>query len=131
MDALDHALRIDLTVPAEAHRLTLVRRAARSFAETHGVQRPDDVELAIGEAGANVVIHAYHGRPPGALHLHGRVADGVVRFSVADDGAGIGPRAPGGGFGLALMARVASSLELSERAPGTRVTMSFALHGAG
>ena len=48
--------------PAEAGQLAGVRRAVLSFAEACGVTKVGadlDVVLAVGEACANVVLHAY------------------------------------------------------------------------
>jgi serine/threonine-protein kinase RsbW len=120
-----------MTVPALAERVRELREAARRFAEVHGVARADDVALAVAEACANVVIHAYLDRNPGPLRLTGTRVDGAVSFLVADEGTGLAPRpdSPGLGMGLPLIAQLADHFELTDDGgDGTRVRMRFALH---
>jgi anti-sigma regulatory factor (Ser/Thr protein kinase) len=121
-----------VTVPALAGRVREVRHAARRFAERHGVQRPDDVALAIAEACANVVVHAYVDRDAGELRLTGSCESGRVRFVVEDDGAGLLPRpdSPGLGLGLPLIAQLADEFEVSDGdGRGTRVRVAFGAAG--
>lgn len=118
-----------LSAPSELLQTTSMRRTARAFAEHHGVARPGDVELAVGEALANVVVHAYHGRAPGPLHLTGSIDAELVYLAVADQGSGLEPRvkSPGLGLGLTIIARVSDHVEISHRLPtGTLVAMAFA-----
>ena len=119
-----------LTVAARPERVSEMRLAARRFAETHGVPSPDDVALAVGEACANVVIHAYVGVEPGGLHLTAVREDGHVRILVADDGAGLRPRtdSPGLGLGLPLIAQLTDEFGVGDRdGTGTCVRMAFAV----
>ena len=56
-----------------------------------------------------------------------------LRFLVSDDGPGVTPRAdsPGLGLGLALIARVASAMEIRTRERGgAEICMRFALTAA-
>src|SRR4051794_28863293 len=73
---------LDLTVPAVAVRVRAVRLAARAFAVEHGVARPDDVELAVGEACANAVVHAYPDGEPGRLRITGTRRPDHVEFVI-------------------------------------------------
>lgn len=117
-----------VVVQARAERLGQVRLAARGFAEAHGVERPADVALAVGEACANVVMHAYTAGEPGDLRLTGAREDGHVRFLVADDGPGLVPRpdSPGLGMGLPIIAQVADEFEVRDGdGRGTRVRIGF------
>ena len=121
---------LQLTVPALAERVSEVRWAARRFAEAHGVARPDDVALAVGEACANAVVHAYVGVDPGRLELTAAREDGHVHVVVVDDGTGLRPRtdSPGLGLGLPLIAQVTDQFEIGAGdGAGTRVFMVFAL----
>ena len=118
-----------LSVPAEADQLTAIRQAACAFAEQHRVGRPVDVALAVGEACANVITHAYRDRSSGPLHLSGDVDAERVYLAVADEGSGLAahPRSPGFGLGLPIIARVTDHFEITQRAPsGTTVVMGFA-----
>lgn len=120
-----------LTVPGAAAHVATVRRTACAFAECHGVERLADVALAVGEASANVVLHAYRDRTPGPLHLTGFVdrETAFVYLVVADEGSGLAPRlnTPGLGLGLPLIARLTDRFEITEHPePGTLLTMGFA-----
>ena len=122
---------LDVTVPAMAERVGELREAARAFAELHGVERPADVALAITEACANVVMHAYLDHDPGPLRLSATRHDTAVTFVVGDDGTGLAPRpdSPGFGMGLPLIAQLSDHFELSDNGGrGTRVLMRFAIH---
>lgn len=117
-----------LSTVAEAGCLASVRKAACEFAERHGVTRPRDVALAIDEACANVIVHAYRDQPPGPLHLTGVVDTPLVLLTIADEGCGLAPRAdsPGLGLGLPIIARVTDHYQITGHAPtGTQVTMGF------
>lgn len=118
-----------LTVPARGQHLGSIRRLAREFAEHHGVTRPEDVELAIGEACANVLLHAYVDQPPGPVHLHGVVDATLVYLTIADEGLGMAPHVdgPGLGAGLPIIAAVTERLQVTDRHPsGVQLTMGFA-----
>jgi serine/threonine-protein kinase RsbW/stage II sporulation protein AB (anti-sigma F factor) len=120
--------RLDVTVHAIPERIGELRQAARAFAELHGVDRLDDVALAVTEACANVIAHAYVDRTPGPLRLTAAHEDAGVSFLVTDDGSGLAPRpdSPGLGLGLPLIAQLADQFELSDNGGrGTRVRMRF------
>ena len=53
---------IELCVPAEAARLKLLRSAVRDVAELTGLDcdLANDIVLAVNEACANIIQHAYH-----------------------------------------------------------------------
>jgi serine/threonine-protein kinase RsbW len=126
----DHAL--DLTVPADVERVRDLREAARTYAEQHGVLRPDDVALAVGEACCNVVVHAYLDSEVGEMGLHCECTPTAVEIVVADHGNGLVPRpdSPGLGLGLPIIAQLADEFEVSDRGhTGTRVRMGFASNG--
>lgn len=89
------------------------------------------VDLAVTEAVANVIMHAYrdrpHGQPVGRIHVGVRVDEEGVEVVVADDGVGMAPRpdSPGIGLGMALIAHQADELDIEQRRRGTRLTMRF------
>jgi anti-sigma regulatory factor (Ser/Thr protein kinase) len=108
------------------------RSAVVSLAERAGLpgERRADVALAVGEACANAVMHAYDGGPAGRLRVVAEVRDSRLEVVVSDGGQGMAPRpdSPGLGLGLPLMASLASALELRPAAGGgTEVWLCFEL----
>ena len=119
---------VKLTVPGVPEHVGAIRKTASDFARHHCVERPKDVALAVSEACANVVVHAYRDHRPGPMHLTGFVDSEFVYLVIMDEGSGLAPRldSPGLGLGLPLIARLANHFEISERPPsGTVVTMGF------
>jgi serine/threonine-protein kinase RsbW/stage II sporulation protein AB (anti-sigma F factor) len=117
-----------MTVACDAEQLASLRKTAFDFAIHHRVEQPKDVALAVSEACANVVLHAYRDRRPGPLHLTAFVDSQLVYLVIIDEGSGLAPRldSPGLGLGLPLIARLANHLEITHRRPtGTVVTMGF------
>ncbi|MEA2307140.1 MAG: serine/threonine-protein kinase RsbW [Solirubrobacteraceae bacterium] len=124
--------RVELVVAAEAEHVGAARSAVVSLAERAGLpgERRADVALAVGEACANAVMHAYDGGPPGRLRVVAEVRDSRLEVVVSDGGQGMAPRpdSPGLGLGLPLMASLASALELRPAAGGgTEVWLCFEL----
>jgi len=123
--------RFQLRVPATAEHLPIVRQAMRAFLEADGVtdERIEDVLLAVTEACANVVQHAYRDDDgTGDVDLIAAIGDGAVTVTVVDSGLGFAPRvdSPGLGLGLPVMAALATRLEISTRDEGgTVVEMAF------
>jgi anti-sigma regulatory factor (Ser/Thr protein kinase) len=96
-------------------------------------QRLEAVRLAVSEALANAVVHAYSERP-GSIQVTAAVAADELWVLISDDGCGMHPRtdSPGLGLGLALIAQVSDSLEIISRGiGGTEVRMRFTLETAG
>lgn len=123
------------TVPAEPREVGRVRSEVVSFAADHGVQEPPigSLKIALSEAMTNAVVHAYDQGDRGridvsvAVDVRGR----EVTVVVADQGAGMNPRAdsPGMGLGLPLIGTLANELQIAP-APsglGTEVRMRFEL----
>jgi serine/threonine-protein kinase RsbW len=112
-----------------------VRREAVAFASAHAVLDPPiaDLRLALSEALANSVMHAFEPDEPGRVTVSVEVDPdvGEVRVSVADDGRGMAPRldSPGLGVGMALMATLAHHVDVSAPAvgTGTLVALTFLL----
>jgi serine/threonine-protein kinase RsbW/stage II sporulation protein AB (anti-sigma F factor) len=123
---------LQVTVVAHARNVAVVRRAVEALIEDMplGPERRADVILAVGEACANAVMHAYADVDPGTLELRARAIGRTLEIVVADRGHGMAPRpdSPGLGLGLPLIATLARSLELREgRDGGTEVWMTFEL----
>jgi anti-sigma regulatory factor (Ser/Thr protein kinase) len=90
------------------------------------------IRLAVGEALANVVMHAYVGMEPGNMTVEAWVdEDEHFTVRVLDEGHGLIPRAdsPGMGLGLGLMAQMADDFRVANRegTPGTSVSLRFSL----
>lgn len=121
-----------LTLPAAAASVPEARHAVVELARQLGA-RPStvaDVALAVSEACTNVVLHAYREHDePGVLHVDAEARDGMLEVVVADEGGGLRPRedSPGLGMGMALMAAVASGLQLDHDGAATRVHLTFDL----
>ena len=105
--------------------------AARAGAST---QLLGAIRLAISEALANAIVHAYVGAArPGPVHCEAWVDRGTLYLVVTDEGHGMKPRAdsPGLGLGLPLLTQLADDLRVTDdpARAGTRVSMAFSLNG--
>jgi serine/threonine-protein kinase RsbW len=121
---------VRLTLPARPENVAVVRHVLGAFAQA--LELPprlvEDMRLAITEACANVVRHAYRRDEPGALEVTIRPGGDGLQLVVTDRGRGIEPSPDGGGAGLGLpmIAALADSLEIHHaRSGGSRVAMSF------
>lgn len=125
---------IELTLPARAENVAVVRHAFGGLAEALDLdpQTLSDVKLAVTEACTNVVVHAYAGGN-GPMQVAAELGDELITVVVRDEGRGITPRpdSPGLGLGLPLIATLTESLELGkDDADRTEVRMSFRMIGA-
>ena len=88
----------------------------------------DDIILAVSEACANVVMHAYPGAS-GRVRVFAEWCGETVAVTVADDGCGIvaRPAVPGLGLGLPLIAALADALDVrgGPDGCGTEASMRF------
>ena len=122
---------VRLRVPAVPTQVATARHAVVAAAAAHGIAGSprDDIALAVSEACANVVMHAYrHEATPGPLAVDAYRNDGEFFVVVCDEGIGMAPRtdSPGLGLGLGLIARLAKRLEIGSQDPaGATVTMVF------
>ena len=121
------------TVPAVAENVAPLRHAVVDLASRHGAgdDVKTDLALAVGEACANVVVHAYPPGDVGPLIVHAEVRDGEITVEVCDQGQGMTPRpdSPGLGLGLPLIANLTDRLEIADGPDGigTEVKMAFEL----
>jgi anti-sigma regulatory factor (Ser/Thr protein kinase) len=123
---------IDLDLPATPDRGAEARKAVALLAAKVGASYRA-VELAVGEAFANAVLHAYRGRRPGTVNVTARIEEGELEVVVADDGIGMSPNleSSGLGFGLPLIAKFADRVEIrGGPGGGTVVRMGFQLDHA-
>jgi serine/threonine-protein kinase RsbW len=122
----------ELELAAEADNVPLVRYALRGLLEASGIsgERISDIALAVTEACANAVLHAY-AEGAGLFEVAAALsAGGELVVTVRDHGTGMAPRvdSPGLGVGLPVMAAIADALEIDTPADtGTLVRMTFDL----
>lgn len=125
---------LDLRLPAESDSLPVVRQALRSLGEAVRADRDalDDAELAVTEACANVVEHAYRG-DAGAMEVTLEPGAAEMVVTVSDRGVGmpVSVKASGDrGFGLAMIEGIAAQVEIRPSAhDGTDLVMSFHMGG--
>jgi serine/threonine-protein kinase RsbW len=123
---------LELTLPARPENVAVVRHVLGCLADALDVA-PEvlhDVRLAVSEACANVIVHAYRDSE-GLLELTAStLPDRTLEIVVRDHGLGMGPRAdsPGLGVGLPLIAALSTALEIGTADDGaTEVRMTFSL----
>ncbi|WP_219414106.1 PAS domain S-box protein [Pseudonocardia nigra] len=119
-----------LVLPAQARVLRELRAAVLAWAEGTGLSEDEvyDLQLAVGEAAANAVEHAYRDRPPGTVGVElTRQADGAVLAVVRDEGSWRPAPADRGfrGRGLELIRHVSTRVELDHGPDGTEVRFTF------
>lgn len=124
---------LELSLAARAENVAVVRHALGGVGDVLGLDPEvlDDIRLAVSEACANVVVHAYAPDVDGLLVVQVHAREDEITVCVRDNGAGMAPRAdsPGLGVGLPLIASLARSLELAAASGGgTEVRMTFDTH---
>lgn len=124
-------------LPALAENASALRHAFDDWARA--AKLPDELvetmSLAVYEAMANAVEHAYRGRAAGTLRVHALVAGAPehVLITVEDEGRWRTPDTDDGlrGRGIPLMEALAGSVDIASRADGTTVTMAWPADGGG
>ena len=89
-----------------------------------------DLRLAVSEAVANAVMHAYEDDDPEqVVRLEAVVEDGFLVVTVSDDGRGLRTKPSlGQGLGLGLIASSTADFQIERRKPrGTQIRMRFVL----
>lgn len=118
-------------VSATPDAVPAIRCAVRRFARAHGARGEllALIELAVSEAVANVVQHAYRPGDDGLVHVAADVESGTIEIVVADDGHGFREgQTDGQGLGLPTIAGVTGDFAIAQRMPhGTEVWMRFFL----
>jgi serine/threonine-protein kinase RsbW len=111
------------------------RRRISAFAAANGANRRlvADIALAVTEALANVVMHAYPPGRAGLVSVAADVEDDDLEVVITDDGLGFRPGpSPGLGAGLSIVAETAHEFVVREREPhGIELWMSFHLSRDG
>jgi anti-sigma regulatory factor (Ser/Thr protein kinase) len=128
---------LQLVLPADARLLPRTRRAIAEYLAEIGApaEHVDDVILALDEACANVIRHAFPEDGDATFRLVAEISDDEVSMAVEDDGVGFNPdeidlRDGEGeetsGRGLDIIRQVMSSVEVRspvEPGGGTRLVM--------
>ncbi len=128
-----------LSVTSEMKNLTAVSDFVTEFARQQSLREEDTfaLQVAVDEACANVIDHAYLGRSDGPIRIQCRLSDGEVTVTIVDHGEPFDPRsvprpdtaAPlekrqEGGLGLYLMEKLMDSVRFEfDPAHGNRLTM--------
>ena len=123
--AEDHSARLELELPAEPEAVSTARhRLERWLAETG--EGHDDVlaiKLALSEACANAVEHAYGPGQGHTFELLVERLDGEVVIEVSDKGHWRAARGSRRGLGLGMIDQLMDSVEVKRTSSGTTVRM--------
>lgn len=129
---------LQLELPADARVLPATRQVVEAYlVEVHaGEEERADVVLAVNEACANVIRHAFPAGGEGRIRLVTEITEVDVRVEVEDDGVGFDPEAPRpeptefdtSGRGLSIINELMQVVELVSptETGGTRVSMQKA-----
>jgi anti-sigma regulatory factor (Ser/Thr protein kinase)/PAS domain-containing protein len=122
---------LQIARPAEAMEAACLRRLATAWAAQHPALdgRRDDIGLAVGEATANAVIHAYRAAT-GVVRLECALDDGRAEIRIRDWGTWEVPARDRDSRGIVLMQRLCDAFELRHLAEGTEVVLAYALDPA-
>jgi serine/threonine-protein kinase RsbW len=132
---------ISLTVPAKPEYVIVCRLALDGLAEAAPLapETIADLKLAVTEACANSISHAFGDGEPGMIKVEVSLSDRHVRIEVADDGIGMDEpeisdfseddEIRESGMGLALIQALVDDLEIGagQEGVGTRVAFSKSL----
>ena len=106
----------------------MLRREMAGIAKDCGMDAEGiaDVQLAVTEAAANAVMHAY-AEAEGDLRVTAAMQDGELAIVIGDTGPGFveGHDSPGMGAGLSVIATVAERLKVVSGPAGTEIHMAF------
>ena len=113
-----------LRLPADASSVPVARHAIRKLLHDHGAAAEDihGLELAVSEAAANAVEHAYD---PGdhEFEVAAEVRAEGVYLTVRDSGRWRSPRGRARGLGLGLIEQLIDEVELERTDDGTTLRM--------
>ena len=123
---------LELVFPAHARYLSLARLGLAGVAPVAGLDAAElaDLKLAVTEACANAVRHAYPDGCGGSVKVRIAVADGAVSVDVADAGRGIDAEEVAdwdpdelreAGMGLAIIRSVVDDVEIESPDEGGTV----------
>jgi serine/threonine-protein kinase RsbW len=109
---------LEMSLPANAENVAVVRHALAGLAESIGMDEPGiaDLKTVVTEACMNVVVHAYPDGQAGPLEVEAFPEPDGLTVAVRDHGMGIRPRTDGERsslrLGLTLIAALSGSFEI-------------------
>jgi serine/threonine-protein kinase RsbW len=129
--------RVVLELPAKAEFLLLARLAATSVGRSAGASEETiaDLKLAVTEAVANAVRHAYPPDDAGRVTVELQATPGHLEIVVSDTGKGVGDAdlegsggEPAGesGMGLSIIRAIADEVDVGAGAEGRGTRVRFA-----
>jgi serine phosphatase RsbU (regulator of sigma subunit)/anti-sigma regulatory factor (Ser/Thr protein kinase)/DNA-binding NarL/FixJ family response regulator len=127
---------LGVTYPALPPSAPLARKRLREYLQRHALsaERVNDVLLAVGEAVANAVEHAYGGAvQPGIFTMRASLTADALTIDVVDHGVWRQRRSEpptvfdDRGRGFMMMETLADSVRVRHDLTGTRVSLVFAL----
>ena len=129
--------RVVLEVPAKPEFLLLARLAATGVGRSAGASEETiaDLKLAVTEAVANAVRHAYPPDSPGRVSVELSADGGRLEIAVSDEGRGLGDAEltsdgrgePGeSGMGLSIIRAIADEVEVGAGPDGRGTRVRFA-----
>ncbi len=134
--SLDVRLSSDSSSAAEARHLVVDLCRRCGVPET----MLPEIALAVSEATANAIAHAYAGSAAGDIDLWAAVTEDALTVVVRDygrgpfgpavtgaDGGGASPTVTHSGLGVGVMSAVADSCDIEPARPGTCVRLRFRL----
>jgi len=126
--------KLRLTFPSRPEYVVLGRLVLSGLARVHKIDpgQLGDLKLALTEASANSIRHAYGGQA-GTVEVVYEMADSQVAIEVADDGPGFDSEDASpdpdaldeGGLGLAIIRAVCDEMQVSRRADGAGSWIRF------
>lgn len=123
----------DLHIQLEAvpANVASARRMTREWSRQYGATplQLESIALAVTEAVANIVRHAYPHTEAGVIRIDAEKEPGSLVFSIRDDGIGAHhPSANAGlGVGLPLIIELADDASLQPSSRGTHLVLRFRL----
>jgi anti-sigma regulatory factor (Ser/Thr protein kinase) len=128
---------LQMSLPARAENVAVVRHALAGFAERIGMDEAGvaDLKTVVTEACMNVVVHAYPADTPGLLEVEATQELDGLTVVIRDYGMGIRPRPdvdrPSLRIGLTLIAALSKSFEIKGGVDrGTEIRMHLPLQAA-
>jgi anti-sigma regulatory factor (Ser/Thr protein kinase)/putative methionine-R-sulfoxide reductase with GAF domain len=119
---------LQLDLPADPGVLSATRRLLRRWLRERGAEEPviSEVALAVNEACANAIEHAYD-PGPASFQLRARVekdeAGDMIVISIRDTGQWRAPRGENRGRGLTIIETAMDHLDINRAADGTEIVM--------
>jgi anti-sigma regulatory factor (Ser/Thr protein kinase)/putative methionine-R-sulfoxide reductase with GAF domain len=115
---------LDIAVPANPKALAQVRRSVRQWLRQRGARDEEtaEVTLAVSEACANAIEHAYS-PAPARFHIRASESDGEVAIVVRDEGRWRSPRGRDRGRGLTIMRAATDACDVNSGDGGTEIVL--------